>query len=143
MAARRALTALLFCLTLCVSSPLQGSEEADVAWLNEVTLLDVTGSGDVDIATLRDIVRTDKEAAEHIADAEAAHAAAVPTEAAAEKPAEHFSAEQAADDQSKSAQSSDTMGVNHDSAWHCNHCDSSCKTEKCRSWCQDRWCNKE
>jgi len=147
MATGRALAALLVCLTLCVSSPLQASDEAAVAWADEESLLQVGGDGFSDIEKMRNVVRADKNAAQHIADANAAAEAAVPTEAKANadaKPQDDTAQRTAAiqqDTKDTSAQQFN-VGNDHDSTWHCNHCDSSCKTAKCQSWCRKVHCRE-
>jgi len=149
-ASSSAYTALMVCLTLCVSSPIQGSEEAGL--VGDVTsLLQVEDGAPGEIAAAIAMVRADKNAVEHIKDAENAYHGAVAQKAPVEDPPKVDQPKvdekaNAAEKESKAAvkAASQTAATKdtHSATWHCQHCGTSCKTAKCKSWCEKRWCKQ-
>jgi len=144
MASSSAYAVLLVCLALCVSLPVQSEEEVGYAG-DITTLLEVGDGTPVDIPAAIAMVRSDKNAAAHIKDAEDAYHGAASKSGVS--PPEPTAAEQQASDELAAKAEAQKAAAkppkdNHDATWHCHHCGSSCSTAKCKSWCQQRWCKQ-
>jgi hypothetical protein len=142
MATRRALVGLLVCLTLCISSPIHAVEEGP--WEDELVMLQEPEDPvkQVDAKAADAHPKHDPVQQKKREEAQAAVKDVVDPVNSKSKQKKKSVQQEPQTPKGPVIPASVIGNDNHDAAWHCTHCSTTCTTEKCKSWCKEQWCGK-